>query len=336
MLISSICYLLELLTVELTMSHRKTIFITGIAGFIGYHLARALHERGDHVIGCDNFNEYYPSLLKKERATLLKQLGIPIFKQDIRNLKALYYLFEKTPFTHMVHLAAQPGVRFSLTNPHCYVQNNINGFLEVLELCRHFHPIKLVYASSSSVYGLNSKIPFSEEDTVITPASLYAATKKSNELMAHSYHHLFGIPTTGLRFFTVYGPWGRPDMAYFSFTKSIDEGKPIHVFNHGKMRRDFTYIDDIVSGCIAAIDHGAAYEIFNLGNNKPEELSFLIKTIEQHLGKKAVMELKPMQPGDVLETCADINKSQLLLNYTPSTSLEKGIGNFVEWYKRFF
>lgn len=318
------------------MSERKTVFITGIAGFIGYHLAKKLHERGDRVIGCDNFNEYYPSLLKKERAKGLKTLGITILKHDIRNLKALYYLFEKETFTHVAHLAAQPGVRFSLTNPHCYIQNNINGFLEVLELCRHFQPIKLIYASSSSVYGLNSKTPFSEQDLVTTPASLYAATKKSNELMAHSYHHLFGIPTTGLRFFTVYGPWGRPDMAYFSFTKSINEGKPIHVFNHGKMKRDFTYIDDIVNGCIAAIDHGAACEIFNLGNNKPEELSSLIESIEHHLGKKALIEFKPMQPGDVLETCADIDKSQLLLNYAPSTSLQDGIGKFVEWYKTFF
>lgn len=318
------------------MSESKTVFITGIAGFIGYHLAKKLHERGDIVIGCDNFNEYYPSLLKKERANDLKKLGITIFKQDIRNLKALYYLFEKRPFTHMFHLAAQPGVRFSLTNPHCYIQNNINGFLEVLELCRHFAPIKLVYASSSSVYGLNSKTPFSEQDPVITPASLYAATKKSNELMAHSYHHLFGIPTTGLRFFTVYGPWGRPDMAYFSFTKAIDEGKPIHVFNHGKMRRDFTYIDDIVNGCVAAIDYGADYEIFNLGNNKPQELSSLIESIEYSLGKQASIEFKPMQPGDVLETCADIEKSQRLLNYSPSTSLEAGIAKFVEWYKTFF
>jgi UDP-glucuronate 4-epimerase len=317
------------------MPQLNTIFITGIGGFIGYHLAKKLHEQGTQVVGCDNFNEYYPSLLKQKRAQHLKALGIPIFKHDIRNLKALYYLFEKTPFTHLVHLAAQPGVRFSLTNPHCYIQNNIQGFLEVLELCRHFPPIKLVYASSSSVYGLNSKTPYSEEDLVTTPASLYAATKKSNELMAHSYHHLFGIPTTGLRFFTVYGPWGRPDMAYFSFTKSIDEGKPIHVFNHGKMQRDFTYVDDIIQGCIAAINYGASYEIFNLGNNQPQPLSSLIEAIEHHLGKKAVIEFKPMQPGDVLETCADIEKSKTLLRYSPSTSLSEGIGKFIEWYKTF-
>lgn len=318
------------------MATRKTIFITGIAGFIGYHLAKHLQKGGDLVIGCDNFNEYYPSFLKKERAKDLKKNGITVLKHDIRNLRALYPIFEKKSFTHFVHLAAQPGVRFSLTNPHCYIQNNINGFLEILELCRHFQPMHLIYSSSSSVYGLNTKVPFSEVDEVITPTSLYAATKKSNELMAHSYHHLFGIPTTGLRFFTVYGPWGRPDMAYFSFTKAINEGKPIHIFNHGKMKRDFTYIDDIVRGCAAAINYSRGHEIFNLGNNNPHELSSLVKAIEQHLGKKALIELKPMQPGDVLETCADIDKSKTLLKYQPSVSLEEGIGHFVAWYKSFF
>lgn len=315
------------------MRKQQTLFITGIAGFIGYHLAKHLHARGDRVIGCDNFNTYYSSSLKNERAQRLKDLGITVLNHDIRNLKALYYLFQNDTFTHVVHLAAQPGVRFSLSNPHCYLQNNVNGFLEVLELCRHVPSLKLIYASSSSVYGLNTKVPFSETDPVIAPASLYAATKKTNELMAHSYHHLFGIPMTGLRFFTVYGPWGRPDMAYFSFTKAIDEGSPISVFNHGEMKRDFTYIDDIVSGCAAAIDYGANHEIFNLGNNRPEPLLKLIQSIEFHLGKKAIMEFKPMQPGDVLETCADITKSAHLLGYKPSVSLEEGIGHFVQWYK---
>jgi UDP-glucuronate 4-epimerase len=318
------------------MSSQKTVFITGIAGFIGYHLAKHLHARGDRVIGCDNFNEYYPSFLKKERAKHLKQLGITTLNHDIRNLKALYYLFQKTDFTHFIHLAAQPGVRFSLNNPHCYVQNNVDGFLEVLELCRAFQPMHLVNASSSYVYGLKSKKHFSEQDTVVAPANLYAATKQSNELMAHSYHHLFNIPTTGLRFFTAYGPWGRPDMAYFSFAKAIKENKPIHVFNHGKMRRDFTYIDDIIQGCTAAIDRPTEHEIFNLGNNRPEELMTLIHTLENVLGKKAAIEFQPMQPGDVLDTCADLTKSQSLLNYTPTTSLEKGIHEFATWYEAFF
>ncbi|MBM3191653.1 MAG: NAD-dependent epimerase/dehydratase family protein [Chlamydiae bacterium] len=314
----------------------KILFITGIAGFIGYHLAKSLHARGDLVIGCDNFNEYYPSFLKKERAKRLKELGINVLTHDIRNLKALYYLFQKTPFSHFIHLAAQPGVRFSLTNPHCYVQNNLDGFLEVLELCRHFQPMQLVYASSSSVYGLNQKSPFSEDDPVIAPANLYAATKKSNELMAHAYHHLFHIPMTGLRFFTVYGPWGRPDMAYFSFAKAIQEGNPLHVFNHGKMKRDFTYIDDIIQGCLAAIDKPTSYEIFNLGNNKPQELMTLIHILEKALGKKAIIEFQPMQPGDVLETCADLSKSSSLLNYHPTTSLEQGLPTFAKWFQEFF
>lgn len=318
------------------MTKHHTLFITGIAGFIGYHLAHHLHTRGDHVVGCDHFSDYYSSELKMQRAHHLKKLGISVLHHDILDLKSLYPLFQKTSFTHCVHLAAQPGVRFSLSNPHCYLQNNVNGFLEVLELCRHFEPLSLIYASSSSVYGLNTKVPFAETDPVISPASLYAATKKTNELMAHSYHHLFGIRTTGLRFFTVYGPWGRPDMAYFSFTKAIDEGSPISVFNHGAMKRDFTYIDDIVQGCLAAIDYDAGYEIFNLGNNTPQPLMNLIGCIERQLGKKAVMEFKPMQPGDVLETCADITKSQQLLGYHPSVSLEEGIERFVQWYQHVF
>jgi len=312
----------------------KKVFITGIAGFIGYHLAMYLHKRGDLVIGCDHFSDYYSVELKRKRAFLLNNSGIRVLEHDVLDLKSLDALFKEKNFTHLVHLAAQPGVRFSLTNPHCYIQSNINAFLEVLETCRRFQPLALVYASSSSVYGLNTKIPFSESNRVDAPASLYAATKKSNELMAHSYHHLFQIPTTGLRFFTVYGPWGRPDMAYFSFTKAISEGQPISVFNHGQMRRDFTYIDDIVQGCASAIDYQAGYEIFNLGNHQPEPLMKLISSIEHHLGKKAILEFKPMQPGDVVETYADITKSEQLLNFYPKTSLQEGIGKFVDWYEK--
>lgn len=314
---------------------KKTVFITGIAGFIGYHLAKALIARGDHVVGCDNFNEYYPVFLKEERAKELKKLGVEVIKHDIRDLKSLDYLFEKRKFTHFVHLAAQAGVRYSITNPHTYIQCNINGFLEVLEVCRKHPSMKLVYASSSSVYGLNTKTPFSEEDPVKKPASLYAATKKSNELMAYVYSHVHGIHTTGLRFFTVYGPMGRPDMAYFSFTKAITEKTPIHVFNHGKMKRDFTYIDDIIDGCIAAIDLGAKCEVFNLGNHKAEDLSSLIELIETFVGNKAIIELKPMQAGDVYETFADITKSQEMLGYRPKVSLETGVERFVSWYKEF-
>ncbi|PCI95271.1 protein CapI [Candidatus Aerophobetes bacterium] len=313
----------------------KTIFITGIAGFIGYHLAKALVERGDTVIGCDNFNEYYPVFLKNERVAILKKLGVEVIDHDIRELKSLKYLFEKHSFTHFINLAAQAGVRFSITHPHTYVQCNINGFLEVLEMCREFPSMKLIYASSSSVYGLNEKTPFSEDDLTKKPASLYAATKQSNELMAYVYSHVHGMHTTGLRFFTVYGPMGRPDMAYFSFTRAIDEGKPIHVFNHGKMKRDFTYIDDIIDGCVKAIDFGAKCEIFNLGNNKAEDLSNLIEQIESNLSKKAIIELKPMQPGDVYKTFADITKSQKMLGYAPKVSLEEGMKKFVSWYKEF-
>lgn len=313
---------------------KKTVFITGIAGFIGYHLAKALTLRGDIVIGLDNFNSYYSPSLKRLRAKNLTDMGVEIFEEDIRNISSLKPLFEKHSFTHLVNLAAQAGVRYSLTNPHTYLESNVNGFLEILELCRFFPNMKLVYASSSSVYGTNNTIPFSENDPLTHPASLYAATKISNELMAYSYHHLYKISTTGLRFFTVYGPYGRPDMAYFSFAKAIKEGKPIQVFNHGNMRRDFTYIDDIVDGCIKAIDLGAPCEIFNLGNNKAEPLSNLIAFLEKNLKKKAQLEMKPMQPGDVLETFADISKSQNLLGFQPKVSLEEGIERFVSWFDK--
>lgn len=311
----------------------KRIFITGAAGFIGFHLARYLCQRGDHVIGYDNFNDYYLPKLKRDRQKELTKTGISIIEGDICDRSKLQSAIEKHQTTHIVHLAAQAGVRYSLENPEAYLKSNLEGFLSVLEICRQHPDVPLIYASSSSIYGLNKKVPFSLEDQTDRPVSLYGATKKSNELMAHSYHHLFGIPMTGLRFFTVYGPWGRPDMAYFSFTKAILEGRPIDIYNHGKMLRDFTYIDDIVEGTAAAIDLGAPYETFNLGHHHPDELLHLITLIEKELGVKAKKNFLPMQPGDVVSTFADIKESQKKLGFEPKVSLEEGIGKFVKWYK---
>lgn len=309
------------------------IYITGIAGFIGFHLALFLKKRGDFVAGCDNFNAYYDTGLKRARAEYLKQQGISILEADICEPANIEKELIEQSTTHLVHLAAQAGVRHSITHPQSYVQANLNGFVQILEICRRLSPIKCIYASSSSVYGLNKKIPFSEQDPCDHPANFYGATKKANEMIAHAYHHLYGISVTGLRYFTVYGPWGRPDMAYFSFTKSILEGKPIHLYNQGQMRRDFTYIDDIVRGTAAAIDLGASCEIFNLGNNHPENLSTLVSLIEKFSGKKAVVELLPMQMGEVVETYADIAKAKDKLGFVPSTSLEEGLERFVEWYQ---
>lgn len=313
----------------------KRVIITGAAGFIGFHLARHLNKRGDQVIGYDNFNDYYSPVLKRERHKQLMQEGIEIVEGDICNLPLLSETVRRHEATHFVHLAAQAGVRYSITNPQAYVKSNLEGFVNVLDICRHSPSIKLTYASSSSVYGLNKKIPFSEEDLTDQQASLYGVTKKTNELMAKTYHHLFGVSVTGLRFFTVYGPWGRPDMAYYSFTDAIVKNKPIEIFNQGKMRRDFTYIDDIVAGTAKAIDLGAPCEIFNLGNHQPEELITMIELIEEFLGKKAQKNFLPMQPGDVEETYADISKSQTMLNFVPKTSLRDGLSRFVEWYQNF-
>lgn len=306
----------------------KRIFITGIAGFIGFHLAQKLLARGDEVIGCDNFNDYYDPELKKQRAAQLPQ----VLDLDICDHIEVPILNHRT--THLVHLAAQAGVRASITHPEKYQQANLNGFFHILEVLRKYPTIKFTFASSSSVYGHNKKIPFSEEDKTDSPANFYGATKKANELMAYSYHKLYGIHTTALRFFTVYGPWGRPDMAYFSFANAIDEGEPIRVFNHGKMQRDFTYIDDIVDGIIAAIDYEAEFEVFNLGNNKPQELVTMIQLIESHLGKKAILEMLPMQPGEIEMTYADISKAQKLLHFSPKISLETGIERFIQWYSQ--
>lgn len=311
---------------------KKNIFITGAAGFIGFHLARCLALRGDHVIGYDNFNDYYDPQLKLKRVEELKKHGVSVLTGDICDFSTLAESVRHHETTHLVHLAAQAGVRYSLLNPQAYVKANIEGFGNVLEVCRTRPEMKLVYASSSSVYGLNSKIPYSIEDRTDHQASLYGATKKSNELMADVYHHLYGIAVTGLRFFTVYGPWGRPDMAYFSFAKAILEGKPIEIFNEGNMLRDFTYIDDIISGTVAAIDLGSKRELFNLGNHKPVKLMEFVNILEKALGKEAKKKFLPMQPGDVLATYADIAYSTEKLGFSPRTSLEEGIEVFVRWY----
>ncbi|MGH7889747.1 MAG: NAD-dependent epimerase/dehydratase family protein, partial [Thermodesulfobacteriota bacterium] len=267
------------------------IFITGIAGFIGFHVAEALLKRGNVVFGCDNFNSYYDPQLKWDRAILLEKQGGRAYDMDIKNTSLIEKSIVDHKITHFVHLAAQAGVRHSITHPESYVSSNLDGFVQVMEVIRRHPQIPFIYASSSSVYGLNKKIPFSETDPTDCPSSLYGATKKSNELIAHAYHHLYGISTTGLRFFTVYGPWGRPDMAYFSFARDIQQGKPIKIFNQGKMKRDFTYIDDIVAGTLAAIDLAAPCEIFNLGNHQPEEILNLVALLEKGLGKTAIKEL---------------------------------------------
>ena len=312
----------------------KRILITGIAGFIGFHLSQALKKRGDHVCGCDNFNSYYETQLKRKRAALLEEKGIAVVEYDITDKEKLIRQIQEEQITHVVHLAAQAGVRYSLTHPESYVHSNLVGFVQVLEAVRAVPHIKLTYASSSSVYGLNTKIPFAETDEVNQPASFYGATKRSNELIAHAYHHTHGLAVTGLRFFTVYGPWGRPDMAYYSFTKAILEGKPITVFDKGELQRDFTYVDDIVDGVMSSIDLGASCELFNLGNNQPVSVLRLIELLEKQLGKKAVITFSEKPPGDVAITYADITKSGNVLGFRPRTSLEEGLRHFTDWYKR--
>lgn len=311
----------------------KKVFITGAAGFIGFHLARYLKKRGDEVVGFDNFNDYYSPVLKQQRAEILKKEGIELIEDDICNLANLCQTVRDFKTTHLVHLAAQAGVRYSLTNPHAYIKSNIEGFINILETCRLNPEVKLIYASSSSVYGLNKEVPFCETSQTDKQASFYGVTKKSNELMANTYHHLYGIPVVGLRFFTVYGPWGRPDMAYYTFAKKIAQGETIDLYNHGQMRRDFTYVDDIVKGTAAAIDHQSKCEIFNLGNNTSIELEKFITLLENSLEKKAKKRYVPMQSGDVLVTYANIDHSKNLLGYSPETPIEKGIPIFIEWFK---
>lgn len=312
------------------METKRKIFITGIAGFIGFHLASSLAKNGEYVIGCDNFNDYYPPQLKRMRADQLKSLKVEVLSLDIQKIQSITPLLQTKGITHVVHLAAQAGVRYSITHPMPYADSNLSGFLSVLELSR-FLEAKFIFASSSSVYGGNTKLPFSETDPTDSPLSLYAATKKSGELLAKSYHHLYQIPMTGLRFFTVYGPWGRPDMAYFSFAKKILEGKPIPVFNQGKMERDFTYIDDIIAGTLSAIERCNGFEIYNLGNHHVEPLMHLITLLESALGKKAIIAYQPMQAGDVQTTYADISKAQKNLGFSPQISLASGISLFADW-----
>jgi UDP-glucuronate 4-epimerase len=311
----------------------KRIFITGIAGFIGFHLARHLKKRGDYVIGCDNFNTYYDPALKRKRAEILEQQGVIVCHADITDSAVLEAALKEHAISHFVHLAAQAGVRLAAVEQ--YVHSNLNGFVAVLELLRRFEGMPLIYASSSSVYGLNAKVPFSETDTADQPASFYGATKKSNEMMAHAYHHLYRIPCTGLRFFTAYGPWGRPDMAYYSFAKAIVQGTPIPLFGDGAMQRDFTYIDDIVQGCVAAIDLSAPYEIFNLGNHAPHSVLELVRILEDCLGKRAILAFHPEPRGEVRATFADISKAQKWLSFHPCISLERGMAQFIEWFEEY-
>ncbi len=329
------------------------VLVTGAAGFIGFHLSQRLLERGDTVVGIDNLNPYYDVSLKQDRlAQLQKQAGFSFYKLDLANREGMADLFAKESLALVVNLAAQAGVRYSLENPHAYIDSNLVGFTNILEGCRHSHIKHLVFASSSSVYGVNKKVPFSVQDNVDCPISLYAATKKANELMAHAYSHLYRIPMTGLRFFTVYGPWGRPDMALFLFTKAILEGQPINVFNSGNMQRDFTYIDDVVEGVVRAMDsipqpeNGEStkleesslvpYKLYNIGNNQPIQLLKLIEIIETCLGKKAIKNMLPMQPGDVPITYADVDDLIRDVGFKPNTPIEVGVEQFVNWYRSYY
>ena len=333
----------------------KKILVTGAAGFIGFHVSKRFLESGTAIVGVDNLNDYYDVTLKKARLAFLeKKAGFRFVKVNIADRERMSALFKEEAPEIVVHLAAQAGVRYSLVNPHVYADSNLTGFINILEGCRHQQITHLVFASSSSVYGANTQMPFSVHHNVDHPVSLYAATKKANELMAHTYAHLYNLPCTGLRFFTVYGPWGRPDMALFLFTKAILAGRPIDVFNEGKMSRDFTYIDDIVEGVFRIADkipnpnvhwnsHNpdpgtsfAPYKIYNIGNNNPAELFEFIRILEAHLGRKATMNLLPMQPGDVPKTFADVDDLMKDVGFKPATSLEDGIGYFVKWYREYY
>lgn len=322
----------------------KIILVTGGAGFIGYHLSKQLLEYDCTVIGYDNLNDYYEVQLKYDRLKDLEgREGYTFIKGDLADKETLGKLFQEYSFDIVVNLGAQAGVRYSIDNPDAYISSNMIGFYNILECCRHYPVEHLVYASSSSVYGANKKVPFSVEDRVDYPVSLYAATKKSNELMAHCYSKLYGIPATGLRFFTVYGPFGRPDMAYFKFAKKIMNGETIQIYNNGDMMRDFTYIDDIVKGIAnilpnppEEIETGAKYKVYNIGNNKPEKLMDYIQTLEKHLGREAKKEFLPMQPGDVYQTYADVSDLMHDFNFKPSTSIDEGLGKFVTWFKEYY
>jgi len=332
-----------------------SILVTGVAGFIGFHTAARLLDRGVEVVGLDSLNAYYDVSLKEARlARLTGRPGFAFRRLDLADRDGVAALFREVTPRRVIHLAAQAGVRYSLTNPHAYVDANLVGFLNILEGCRHAGVEHLVYASSSSVYGANTVSPFSVHHTVDHPVSLYAATKKANELMAHTYSHLYGLPTTGLRFFTVYGPWGRPDMALFLFTRAILAGQPIDVFNHGKMQRDFTYIDDVVEGVVRVLDRApvpdpawdaaaadpgtsrAPYRVYNIGGNRPVELLRFIEVLEQALGRTAEKCLLPLQPGDVVSTCADTADLERAVGFSPAVPIEEGIPRFVEWYREFY
>ena len=330
------------------------ILVTGAAGFIGSFVCRALLDRGDYVLGVDNMDPYYDPSIKRDRLASLRAENFTFFDIDINNKEGISSLFHTYQIGKVINLAAQAGVRYSIENPRAYIDSNISGFLNILEACRHYKIKHLVFASSSSVYGLNSKTPYSVDDNVDHPVSLYAATKKANELMAHSYSHLYSIPCTGLRFFTVYGPWGRPDMAYFKFTKAILEGREIQIFNKGNMNRDFTYIDDIVEGVVRVLDKPATpdkkwnkfdpdpsksespYRLFNIGNNKSISLLEFVKAIEVSTGKSAKKVFLPMQPGDVKTTHANIDGLEDAVGYRPDTDIQVGIDTFVKWYKSYY
>lgn len=326
----------------------KMVLVTGTAGFVGFHTAMALKKRGDGVLGIDNFNSYYPVGLKRDRAAALEEAGVLTLEVDLNDGERLRSLMEECKFTHVLALAAQAGVRYATKHPHSYVSSNIAGFVELLEVCREAEPKpRIVYASSSSVYGLNTKVPFAETDCVDNPASLYAATKKANEMIAHSYKHIYGLSVIGLRFFTVYGPWGRPDMAAFHFTKKIEKGEAIKIFQGPggtELERDFTYIDDIVTGCVGAVDRvtpstkeEAECHVINLGNKDPVTVSYLVDCIEGSLGKQAIRDYMPMPPtGDVLKTSADVTLAAKELGYAPTTPLKEGIEKFIDWYKEYY
>jgi UDP-glucuronate 4-epimerase len=332
----------------------RRVLVTGAAGFIGYHLSERLLSAGDEVVGLDNLNDYYDPQLKEARLERLKkQKGFRFLRADLGDRTGVEKIWKETKPEVVVHLAAQAGVRYSLTHPHAYAKSNLEGMLDVLEACRAEQTGNLIFASSSSVYGLNQSMPFSERDNVDHPVSLYAATKKSNELMAHCYAHLYGIPCTGLRFFTVYGPWGRPDMAYYKFTQNILEGREIELYGDGKMQRDFTYVDDIVEGVVRLTRHPAQpnpdwsgkkpdpatspapYRIYNIGNNQPVELGRFVAAIEEATGKKAKIVRKPMPPGDVVATAANVDDLEKVVGFRPKTTIEEGMKKFVEWYRNF-
>ncbi|HEY3149164.1 MAG TPA: NAD-dependent epimerase [Dongiaceae bacterium] len=324
----------------------QPILVTGAAGFIGFHVARRLLAEGRAVVGLDNLNDYYDPALKAARLDILRgERGFAFEQLDLADRASMERLFATHRFAKVVHLAAQAGVRHSIDHPHAYVDANLEGFVNVLEGCRHHGCDHLVYASSSSVYGANTKLPFSVDDKADHPVSLYAATKKANELIAHSYSHLYRLPVTGLRFFTIYGPWGRPDMAIFLFTKAIVEGTPIRLFNHGRMRRDFTHIDDVTRVVLQLVDQaprdggegaGAPARIYNVGNNHPEELTHVVSVLERELGRAAVREMLPMQPGDVTETFADVAELVRDTGFKPQTSIEDGLADFVAWYRDYY